>query len=730
MLSRIDTMPLTAMVMFMSAALASWPYTHSKLQGEETVSDEQKTVRAASSTAVASGVALGNAVEGWSAELTLGVKRVGAVQVSPDGSSVAYTVRETVMDEQRSHYLTQIHSARIDGSDTRQLTRGDQSCDDPQWSPDGRWLAFVSDRPLGPAAPSVARGGTNERSGNKKNVWVLPAVGGEAFPITDARGGVSSFKWSPDGRALAFVALDPPTPDDERAARAKDDARVLDENVKLHRLHVAAFTGGVGALAEPRLLTADALCVNLEGGKPGRAAFDWSPDGKAIVFSHVRTPSPDHWPTADLSRVTLADGQIMPLMTSAAAETSPACSPDGQWIAVVVSAPAPTWAGDARVHLLSATGGQSRALAKTPDGFGRYSEVVGWSHDSRQVYVAETRGTDLALMALPIDGGDPTTLFHQPGMGLSGVFLNPSRSHFGWSWETVDEPNEAWVASVASTLRPQRVSRVHVDLPRPATGRTEPLRWRSTEGFEIEGLVTYPVGYQSGRRYPLLLVIHGGPMGVFTRSYIGSAGTYPVAVFASRGYVVLRPNPRGSSGYGRDFRHANAGDWGGGDYRDIMAGVDRLIELGVADADRLGVMGWSYGGYMTSWTITQTKRFRCASVGAGVTNLMSFTGTADIPGFLPDYFGGEFWDKPEVYAERSAMFQIKGVTTPTLIQHGERDERVPLSQGLELYNALKRQNCPTRMVIYPRTPHGIEEPRLLLDAMRANLEWFDRYLKP
>ena len=218
-------------------------------------------------------------------------------------------------------------------------------------------------------------------------------------------------------------------------------------------------------------------------------------------------------------------------------------------------------------------------------------------------------------------------------------------------------------------------------------------------------------------------------MGVFTEGFDGSPATYPVAAFASKGYAVLRPNPRGSSGYGKTFRFANYGDWGGGDYRDVMSGVDHVIAEGVADPDRLGVMGWSYGGFMTSWTITQTKRFRAASVGAGVTNLMSFTGTADIPGFLPDYFGGEYWDKFDAYRSHSAMFQVKGVTTPTLIQHGERDERVPLSQGQELYNALKRQGCKTTMIVYPRTPHGIEEPRLMLDCMKRNLEWFDRYVR-
>jgi dipeptidyl aminopeptidase/acylaminoacyl peptidase len=193
---------------------------------------------------------------------------------------------------------------------------------------------------------------------------------------------------------------------------------------------------------------------------------------------------------------------------------------------------------------------------------------------------------------------------------------------------------------------------------------------------------------------------------------------------------VLRPNPRGSSGYGKKFRYANYGDWGGGDFEDVMAGVNHVIKKGIADANRLGVMGWSYGGYLAAWAITQTKRFKAASVGAGVTNLISFSGTTDIPSLLPDYLRGEPWDQFAIYFSRSAIFQVKGVTTPTLIQHGEHDPRVPLGQAQELHNALKRQGCTTMLILYPRTRHLISEPKLLVDCMNRNLQWFDRYLAP
>jgi dipeptidyl aminopeptidase/acylaminoacyl peptidase len=657
--------------------------------------------------------AAGFASDRWTPELMLQVQRVGSVQVSPDGERVAFTARYAVVDDSTSEFRTHIHLADAGGTHARQLTRGDKSCDDPQWSPDGKWIAFIS-----------------ARSG-KRNLWLIDPGGGEAQPLTDVKTEVSSLKWSPDGRFLAFTALDAATPDEEARKKAKNDARVVDRDIKRHRLYVIPVDTPPDVQREPRLLTPGEVNVGGDLFKSGRPPFDWSPDGSTIVFTQTRSPQANDWTTASLSRLDVQSGQITPLVATGASESAACFSPDGTQIAFVISDDPPTWAGRRRLAVLPIAGGETKLLPETADGFGRYSELVGWSADGRRLYFTEMHGVNMAVMALPLDGAPVEQINSRElstGMSQSGVSLNARRSHFGFSWETLSSPPEAAVAQIDS-WRPKTVSRIHGSMSFPAAPRTEVIRWKSKDDVEVEGLLTYPHGYAQGTRYPLLLVIHGGPMGVFTQTFDGTPASYPVAAFAEEGYAVLRANVRGSSGYGAKFRYANYEDWGGGDYHDLMTGVDHLIELGIADAERLGVMGWSYGGFLTSWTITHTQRFRAASVGAGVTNLVSFTGTADIPGFLPDYFHGEFWDDLEPYRNHSPMLHVKGVRTPTLIQHGEKDERVPLSQGEELYNALKRQGCQTEMVIYPRTPHGIEEPALLLDCMRRNLGWFARFLE-
>jgi dipeptidyl aminopeptidase/acylaminoacyl peptidase len=398
-------------------------------------------------------------------------------------------------------------------------------------------------------------------------------------------------------------------------------------------------------------------------------------------------------------------------------------SHDGRWIAYSVTEDPPRWRRQSRVAVVPATGGTPRLLAETWDA---QPQIAGWLKDGR-VLVEEAWHTVSRLAALPADGG-PGTFVTPESLMAAAASVNGAGTHVGFVSQSADKPVEAFVSALPRFAAVQ-VSRVQ-DTGGAAFGRTEVMTWKSPDGKDVEGLLTYPAGYAAGARVPLLVVVHGGPAGVFLQTFTGALNPYTVAAFASRGYAVLRVNPRGSSGYGYAFRNGNYQDWGGGDYRDIMSGVDALIAKGVADPDRMGIMGWSYGGYMTSWVITQTQRFKAASVGAGVTNLLSFTGTADIPGFIPDYFGGEFWEQGGVdrWRAHSAMFHVQNVKTPTLIQHGEADLRVPISQGYELYNALRRRNVPVRMVVYPRQPHGLQEPKFIADALRRNLEWFDRWV--
>lgn len=635
----------------------------------------------------------------WTPEEQMKVKAVSDVQVSPDGKRVLYTVNEAVMTADRSEYVTQIYIAGSDGSGGHQFTFGDKSSANPRWSPDGTWIAF-----------------TSSRSG-KENIWLIQADGGEAQQLTDVKSGVRSFEWAPDGKQIAFTMPDPKSEQEEKDEKARNDARVVDENVKMTRLWVVPVAKDAQGKREPRQLTKDPFCV---GGMD--SSWDWSRDGKAIVFSHVPSLKMDDWTHADISVVDVATGVTTQLLNTGAAETGPRYSPDGQWISYVVSDDPPTWGFTRRVMVIPAQGGRSRALALTPD---EQPGPIGWSADGRWIYVTETHHTVTQLMALPLDGGQPRNM--SAGNTVFSASLNRSGNAIGLSAQSLAEAPEAFVTP-ADRWVPVRVSQANAGSPKYPLGRTEVVKWKSVDGLEVEGLLTYPVGYESGKRYPLLLVIHGGPAGVFTQSYIAARGVYPIAAFAAQGWAVLRCNIRGSSGYGKQFRYANYKDWGGMDYKDLMAGVDHLIAAGVADPERLGVMGWSYGGFMTSWIVTQTSRFKAASIGAPVTNLMSFNGTTDIPSFVPDYFGVEFWNDLDPYVKHSAMFNIKGASTPSLIQHGESDERVPIGQGYELYNALKRQGTRVKMVVYPRQPHGLQEPRLVIDAARRNVEWFREHL--
>jgi len=634
---------------------------------------------------------------GWTPEFSMQFKTVSGVVPSPDGSKVVWTQTQSVMDPEHSEMLTQIFLANADGSHRMQLTRGDKSASNPSFSPDGRLVYFLS-----------ARSGKN-------NVYRIAIAGGEAEMLTDFKGALGSYQLSPDGKTVAFAGYEPPA-DEEKNKKEKRDFRVVDAKPDNHSIYLIPAEANADDKRPARKLT---------DGKRHVTEFDWSPDSTKIAFSHWAAPGADNWTNSELAEVDVSSGAVKSISAEHTMSSHPVYSRDGRYLAFAKSLTEPAhWAFDSGITLVTRATGDARALPTTYD---EQPDLIGFVGD-RLIFI-EAKHTRDVIYEMPVDG--PARVLFEPAkgvLGAGGTHLNASGTFIGMPMESTDDPPEAYVMAVNSKT-PVRVSHANVDMPRLPLGRTEAIKWKSKDGLEIEGLLTYPVNYEQGKKYPLILNIHGGPTGVFNETFIGRSGLYPIAVFAARGYAVLRPNPRGSGGYGKTFRFGNYNDWGGKDYEDDQTGVDAVIAMGVADPDRMAVMGWSYGGFMTNWTVTQTHRFKAAVAGAGLSNLWSFTGTSDVMGFLPDYFGGEPWQQFENFQKHSPITYVKNVTTPILILHGEADIRVPTAQSYEFYHSLKREGVIAKMVVYPRQPHGPQEPKFVLDIMQRHLDWVDKYVR-
>ena len=620
----------------------------------------------------------------------LKVNGVTAPRISPDGSQIAYTVSETRMEKDKEwKSVTQIWVVPAGGGKARQYTRGEKSATAPEWSPDGSMIAFLTDR---------------EKDGERQ-VWMMMADGGEAWAVTSHKGGVSGFRFSPDGKRLVLTAVDQPAKDEEDRKKVKDDPIVMDRDIKMSHL----WLFDVDKKEEKRLTEGNFTVADPQ----------WSPDGTRITYVTRPTPKADDGGLSDIWMVTVASGEKKKIVGDEGSSDSARWSPNGEWIAYGGSPEGGSGVSTTFIYLIPAAGGAPKQL--TPK-FDLDTGTPIWSRDGKTIYFSTNVLEANEVFAADVATGTVKQLTKRGGSTGITEISRDGKTVIGTTASS-QHPAQIYTSNLAfTTVKP--VADHNSWLKDYSLAQSEIVKWKSNDGTEVEGVLTKPVGYTSGK-VPFLLNPHGGPTGASLNSWSGT-----VQVLAANGFAVLQPNFRGSTGKGLAFAQANKNAWGKGDFEDCMTGVDAMIAAGIADPDRLGAFGWSYGGYMTFWILTQTDRFKAVSPGAGLTNIYSMYSQNDIQRYLRWFYSDKApWDATDLYWDRSPMKYIRNVKTPTLILHGQADTRVPIAQAQEFYIALKERNVPVEFVVYPREGHGFTEPRHNLDRVRRYVRFFARYLK-
>ena len=637
------------------------------------------------------------------------MKGVSGSVISPDGRWAAFVRSVPILEEEKSEHRGHIWLVSTDGGELLQLTNGPNGDSDPQWSPDSMRLAFAS-----------------KREDGKTQVWIIPIAGGEARQLTHTKNGASNPRWSFDGKRIAFLKDGEDSTTEEQRKKAGDDQVIMgvDDFTQQHLWVIDVETLD----DEPEMLFSlpgKGSDENVDVDKSQRLTEGdfhvgepcWSPDGKQIAF--ISTPSPkadDTMFNGTVHIVDLETKNIRKLTVHAGGESSPRWSPDGEQIAYLHS---PAGYGQKDLHIVSAEGGASTNLTSTQ--LDRNADLPIWSPDRKTIYFIAMDRVRWQLYSASRTKNEIRQITHGDWV-IGEISIADDGDTFLCTRSESYAPEDVWVGSVhTGEMKP--LTRLNPELENLALGEVQVIQWQSSDGLEIEGLLCLPVGYEAGKSYPLIVEPHGGPR---SSRDLGFKPTWHY--FTGEGFAYFAPNFRGGDGYGNDFATANYNDWGGGDYRDIMTGIDFLIEKGIADPDRLIVGGSSYGGYMTTWMITHTDRFKAACNVCGVINLVSFYAQTDIPSFMSLYFAGPPSQGLELYRERSPINHVDCAQTPTLILHGEEDIRVPLPQSEEFYAGLKAAGVETVFVKYPREGHSIGEPRHQLDMLKRQLAWYNKYV--
>jgi dipeptidyl aminopeptidase/acylaminoacyl peptidase len=641
----------------------------------------------------------------------MGLRSLSQVRISPDGKRVAYVI-STPSFEKADHEAV-LYVVPSSGDTPVRLTEGTRIFNKPlpapalRWSPDGSLLSFI--------------GFVNDTP----QVMAISPDGGEAYPLTSVEGGITTYEWSPDGKRIAYQAPDPIPA--EELQRKKDKTYVIevDRNKRPPRLWVVDVPDGTPKALSPL----DQWVVD----------FSWAPDGKEILYSSARKFGFYAPYNTTIYAVPASGGDSRALVSRPGTNRSAQSSPDGKWIAFISSGGTEGMVTAKDLYVVAA-GGDPATMRKLSDE-AWMGEFI-WAPDSRsilyttweQTHGARERMFEQPVMRVDLEGGRSKSVTPE-GVVTYSLGISNDSTLLAYKGVKSRDVGDVYVTNLTEG-RTSRLTEINPQLSQWELGELKPVSWKSFDGAEIWGLLLTPPGYAAGKRIPLVVYCHGGPIGGFTYGIfpqfshiVGQVTPYPSEAMASAGMAILFPMPRGGSGYGIAGFFAIMKSWGETDYKDIMAGVDAMVERGIADPERLGVMGASYGGFMTNWIVTQTGRFKAASTGASLSNLAEMYYLSDGGEFMAEYYGVP-WEEGASLAAHSPITYVTQVTTPLLIQHGENDMRVPVQQAWEFYRALKGLGKVVEFDIYPRGGHVDFEPPLEREYMRRNLEWFTRWLKP